>query len=288
MSDSGLKIRRVTTHCGAEILNVDLAQPQSAQTYQTIRQALVEHGVIFFRGQTLSAEQYIAFARQFGRPTVPDSGIIPPLPGYTEIAQVTKEPGRQRNIGGTWHTDQVYRVAPSWGTMLLARQVPEHGGDTLFSSMTAAYDALSDGLKRTLEPLRAVHSNAAVQARMQTGRAPAPEISHPVVLRHPESGRRILYVNPAYTVRFEGWTEEESRPLLEYLFRHGQRPEFFCRFNWEEGSLGFWDNYQTWHFAVNDYDAGERIMHRIVVESLPFDRGEAPVSAAQQAATADA
>ena len=114
--------------------------------------------------------------------------------------------------------------------------------------------------------------NAAVQARMQSGKAPDPAVIHPVVIRHPETGRKILYVSPSYTTHFEGWTEAESRPLLQFLFRHAENPEWTCRFRWEKGSVAFWDNYQTWHFAVNDYDAGERVMHRIVVNGPPFQR----------------
>ncbi|MPS27643.1 MAG: TauD/TfdA family dioxygenase [Alcaligenaceae bacterium] len=267
-----MRIAPLNPYVGAEIEDIDLAAEQAPEVYRRIRQALVDHGVIFFRDQTLTSEQYVALARRFGRPTVPTSGIIPPIPGSEEIAEVTKEPGQDRNIGGSWHTDQAYREAPSWGTMLLCRQAPASGGDTLFISMASAYEHLSEGLKRTLEPLRAVHSNARVQSRMKTGRAPDPDITHPVVVRHPEGGKPILYVNPAYTVRFEGWTEAESRPLLEFLYQHAQQPALACRFRWRVGSLAFWDNHQTWHFAVNDYAAGERLMHRIVVDGPVFER----------------
>jgi len=267
-----LRIERITPAVGAEIHGVDLARGVDEATVRTIRRALVDHGVVFLRDQTLDAGQYEAFAQRFGEPTLPNSGIIPPLPGARWICEVRKEEGRTRNVGGTWHADQVYRANPSWGTMLLCRRLPPTGGDTLFLSMAAAYERLSEGLKKTLQSLRAVHSNAGVQARMGTGRTPDPEVTHPVVIRHPESGRFILYVSPGYTTRFEGWTEEESQPLLEHLFRHAQHPEFFMRFKWREGSLAFWDNYQTWHLAVNDYTAGERLMHRIVVNGPPFER----------------
>ena len=267
---TAIDVRPVTGNVGAEIHGVDLRGDLDDGTVRQIRQALVAHGVVFFRDQPIDAQRYVRFARAFGPVTMPSSGIIPPVRGSAEIAEVRKEPGQARNVGGSWHTDQVYRELPSWGTMLLARRVPPHGGDTLFASLAAAFDALSEGLRRTLETLGAVHSNAAVQARMKTGRAPDPDVVHPVVIRHPESGRKVLYVNPAYTIRFDGWTEAESRPLLEFLFQHGQRPEFACRFRWAEGSLAFWDNYQTWHFAVNDYAAGDRVMHRIVVNGPPF------------------
>ena len=272
IGQSDVRIRRVATHVGAEIQNVDLARPLTPDNYRRVRRALVNHGVIFFRDQNIDIKQYEAFARQFGEALRPKSNFIPGLEGSDIISEVRKDEGKDRNIGGSWHTDQVFRVAPSWGTMLLCREIPEHGGDTLFLSMSAAYDRLSDGLKKTLETLRAVHWNAAVQSRMNSGREPDPAVTHPVVICHPESGRKILYVSPSYTTHFEGWTEAESRPLLEYLFRHAENPEWSCRFRWEKGSVAFWDNYQTWHFAVNDYDSGERVMHRIVVNGPPFER----------------
>lgn len=267
-----VRVRRITTHVGAEIQNVDISQPLSPENARRVRRALVEHGVIFFRDQNLNSAQYEAFARQFGEALRPKSNFIPELAGSEVIAEVRKDEGQEKNIGGGWHTDQVFRAAPSWGTMLLCREIPEHGGDTLFLSMSEAYERLSVGLKKTLETLRGVHWNAAVQARMQSGKAPDPAVTHPVVIRHPETGRKILYVSPSYTTHFEGWTEAESRPLLQYLFRHAENPEWTCRFRWEKGSIAFWDNYQTWHFAVNDYDAGERVMHRIVVNGPPFER----------------
>ncbi|MFM9972185.1 MAG: TauD/TfdA dioxygenase family protein, partial [Burkholderiales bacterium] len=256
VNQSQIRVRRMTTHVGAEILNVDLSKPLGEENTRIVRKALVDHGVIFFRDQVIDSAQYEFFARQFGEAIRPKSNFIPELAGSEVISEVRKNEGKDKNIGGSWHTDQVFRAAPSWGTMLLCRQIPEHGGDTLFLSMARAYETLSAGLKKTLESLRAVHWNAAVQARMQSGKAPDPAVTHPVVIRHPESGRKILYVSPSYTTHFEGWTPEESRPLLNYLFRHAENPEWFCRFRWEKGSIAFWDNYQTWHFAVNDYDSG--------------------------------
>ena len=162
--------------------------------------------------------------------------------------------------------------------MLYARKVPPSGGDTLFASMYAAYEALSDGLKQTLEGLRALHSSRHVFGANRhkpgndlQGRVGNPELAtqdavHPVVIRHPGSGRKTLYVNPGFTLRFEGWTDDESRPLLDFLYRHAQRPEFCCRFQWAEGSIAFWDNRATWHYAVNDYHGERRLMHRVTIE----------------------
>jgi len=267
-----LQIERITPAVGAVIHGVDLAKPLSAELTYAIRQALLAHGVIFFRDQQLSAQQFEAFAEQFGEPTLPTSNIIPTLDGTRVISEVRKEVGSKTNVGGAWHTDQVYRSRPSWGTMLLSRKVPATGGDTLFANMSVAWDRLSDGLKKTLASMRAVHSNAGVHALIMSGREPDPEVSHPVMIRHPETGREILYVNPGYTTRFDGWTEAESKPLLAYLFQHAEHPEVTMRWRWQEGTVAFWDNYQSWHFAVNDYPSGERVMNRIVVHGPPFER----------------
>jgi taurine dioxygenase len=230
---------------------------------------------VFFRDQQLSPEQHIAFARCFGEIDV--NRFFATVPGYPTIAEVRKEPEQQRNIGNGWHTDHSYDEAPALGSMLYAREVPKTGGDTLFASMYAAYDALSDGLKSTLEGLRAVHSSRHVfgpaaaarrgdlEGRIRNAELATQDAVHPVVIRHPDTRRKALYVNPGFTVRFEGWTEEESRPLLDYLYRHAVRPEFTCRFQWREGSLGFWDNRSTWHFAVNDYHGERRLLHRITI-----------------------
>jgi taurine dioxygenase len=198
------------------------------------------------------------------------------------IAEVRKEPDQQTNIGGSWHTDHSYDEVPALGSMLYAREVPEVGGDTLFASMHAAYETLSAGLKRTLEGLQAWHSSRHVfgagnmdHETRRDGRVRNPELAtqdalHPVVIRHPETGRKALYVNPGFTVRFDGWTEAESKPLLDFLYEHAVRPEFTCRFRWEAGSLGLWDNRSTWHFAMNDYAGQRRLMHRITIEGVPL------------------
>jgi taurine dioxygenase len=278
MSHGGLAVRPVSSAAGAEILGIDLADSLPDATVDAIRRALFRHGVVFFRDQKLSPDQHIAFARRFGAIDV--NRFFKAVDGYPEIAEIRKEPEQARNIGGNWHTDHSYDHAPAMGSILYAREVPELGGDTLFSSMYAAYDALSDGLKQTLEPLRALHSSrhafgaGAYAARGDlAGRVGNPEAAtqdavHPVVVRHPGSGRKALYVNPAFTVRFDGWTDEESRPLLQYLYGHAARPEFTCRFQWRAGSMAFWDNRCTWHYALNDYHGQRRLMHRITVEGV--------------------
>jgi taurine dioxygenase len=264
---------------GAEVLGVDLSRPLSAEETSEIREALNEYGVIFFRDQELTPEQHIAFAERFGPINV--NRFFQSVPGHPQIAEVRKEPDQTTNIGGGWHTDHSYDEAPALGSILLARDVPEHGGDTMFASMHRAYEALSDGLKRTLENLRAVHSSrhvfgaAARYAKDTAGRIGNAELAtqdavHPVVIRHPETGRKTLYVNAAFTIRFEGWTEKESKPLLDHLYAHAAQPQFHMRFQWRKGSIAFWDNRATWHFAVNDYHGERRLMHRITLEGVPL------------------
>jgi taurine dioxygenase len=165
--------------------------------------------------------------------------------------------------------------------MLYARELPPTGGDTLYASMYAAYDALSDGMQQMLDDLNAVHSSrhvfgaaanrpADLSDRLGNAQAATQDAVHPVVITHPRSGRRALYVNPGFTVRFEGWTEQESEPLLQFLYQHAARPEFTYRFEWAPGSLAFWDNRCTWHFAVNDYQGQRRLLHRITLEGEPL------------------
>ncbi|MEP2830158.1 TauD/TfdA family dioxygenase [Parvibaculum sp.] len=271
-------IRKVTPGCGAEVLGVDLANPSNSDM-ETIRAAYRDYGVIFFRDQTLTPEEHIAFARRWGEIDI--NKFFPANGEYPEIAEVRKEKEQKVNIGGGWHTDHSYDAAPAMGSILVARELPETGGDTLFADMYKAYEGLSDGLKKTLEGLKAVHSNAHVfgtagaykssdQASGFKGESMVGEAVHPVVITHPLSGRKALYVNAAFTTHFEGWTWAESKSLLEYLYAHAASPEFTCRFEWREGSVAFWDNRATWHFAVNDYHGEKRLMHRITISGVPL------------------
>ena len=269
---------------GAEIGGVDLASGLTEATVAGIRDALGEYGVVVFRDQTLTPEQHIAAARQFGEINV--NRFFAHAEGYPEIALVAKEPEQTTNIGGGWHTDHSYDEQPALGSMLYAREMPASGGDTMFASMYAAYDALSDGLKQTLAGMRAVHSSRHVfgkprpdmQGRIGNAELATQDAIHPVVITHPVSGKRALYVNPGFTLRFDGWTAEESQPLLSYLYRHAARPEFTCRLRWENGSLAFWDNRSTWHYALNDYQGQKRLMHRITIEGCPLSLNQPPLS----------
>jgi taurine dioxygenase len=275
MSYSHIRVEPLSAHVGAEISNIDLAQPIPDAAFGEIRRAFGEYGVVFFRDQHLTPEQHVGVAERFG--PIDINRFFATAPGYPMIAEVRKEPEQARNIGGGWHTDHSYDQEPALGSMLYAREVPQTGGDTLFAGMYAAYDALSDGLKETLGGLRARHSSRHVFGRDAmarrgdlNGRIGNPELAtqdavHPVVIRHPETGRKALYVNPGFTLRFDGWTEDESKPLLQYLYEHAVRPEFTCRFHWRVGSLALWDNRSTWHFAVNDYHGERRLLHRVTI-----------------------
>jgi taurine dioxygenase len=260
---------------GAEIRGLDLAAPLGEAEVETVRRALWDRGVVFLRDQDITPEQHIAFAERFAPINV--NRFFAKVPGHDgRIAEVRKELQQTRNIGGGWHTDHSYDQIPALGSILLAREVPPSGGDTLFASMVAAYEALSEGLKRTLHGLRAVHSSRHVfgrrdreeqkDGRIGNAEEATQDAVHPVVIRHPGSGRPALYVNPGFTLHFEGWTEEESKGLLDTLYRHAARPEFQTRFAWRPGSIAFWDNRSTWHYAANDYQGERRLMHRITLE----------------------
>lgn len=275
---SDVTVRRLSGGCGAEVLGVDLANLSDAD-WQAVREAYRSYGVIFFRDQHLTPEDHIAFAERWG--PIDINKFFTADGRYPEIAEVRKEPDQQQNIGGGWHTDHSYDEVPAMGSILVARELPPDGGDTLYANLYAAYEALSEGLKETLQNLRAVHSSRHVfgqgSAYQQTDQKGTfgnqhlvGDAVHPVVVTHPDSGRKVLYVNPGFTLHFEGWTREESQPLLEYLYRHAVRPEFTCRFRWAEGSVAFWDNRCTWHYASNDYHGERRLLHRITVGGVPL------------------
>lgn len=267
------EVRQIAGALGAEIHGVDLTQPLCAEIIARIKRAFLDHLVIFLRDQPLSAAQFLAFAQAMGEPVE-----YPFVKGIAEspvIIEVKKLELERTNFGGIWHSDTAYLHTPPKGSMLLAREVPAFGGDTLFANQYLAYEALSAGMRQLLDGLVAVNTSAKADVsrtredRMRTdarGDAQASyEAAHPVVRVHPETGRKSLYVNVAHTARFEGMTEEESAPLLQYLFSHQIRPEFTCRFRWEVGSLAYWDNRCTQHNPVNDYHGHRRVMHRITL-----------------------
>jgi taurine dioxygenase len=260
-----VKVQRIAGALGAELLDVDLSTSFSKEK---IREAFLEHQVIFFRDQKLDPAQFMAFARAIGKPV--EYPFVKGIPGFPEVIEVKKLEHERHNFGGIWHSDTAYLEEPPMGSMLLAREVPPHGGDTLFASQYLAYDALSSEMKKLLSGLKAVNASSKADVTrtredMVKEYSRKYEAEHPVVRTHPETGRKALYVNFGHTVRFAGMTDEESAPLLEFLFRHQVKPEFTCRFSWRVGSLALWDNRCTQHNPVNDYHGHRRVMHRITL-----------------------
>lgn len=264
---------------GAEIANVDLSQDLSEEDFGTIRQAFADHGLIFFRDQHLTPEGHIAFARRWGDINI--NRFFTPVDGYPEIAEVRKEADQTTNIGGGWHTDHSYDAEPAMGSILVARELPQTGGDTMFADMAAAFDALDDETKAKLESLEAVHSSKQIFGEQsgykedsdvgsRIGNADAADalddVVHPVIITHPLSGKKVLYVNAAFTIGIKGWSKEESMAFLVPLYGHAIQDQFVTRFEWEPGSIAFWDNRATWHYALNDYQGDRRLMHRITLE----------------------
>ncbi|MEM7005063.1 MAG: TauD/TfdA family dioxygenase [Pseudomonadota bacterium] len=276
-----IDVQPIAGALGAEISGIDLSQELSNATFDTIHQAFLDHQVIFFRDQdALQPEQHKDFGRRFG--TLNVHPYVTGMDGHPEILEIIKEPDERSNFGGGWHSDMSFLEEPALGSMLHAIEVPPYGGDTLFASQTAAYEALSDGMKTMLEPLKAVHSasreygkkgySAKSRQSMDTRTAElAPEYEHPVIRTHPQTGKKGLYVNPAFTLRFAGMTRHESKPLLEFLFNHSRDERFTCRFRWSKGALAFWDNRCCWHYALNDYQGHRRHMRRVTIN------GEKPI-----------
>jgi taurine dioxygenase len=267
------QVKRLAGALGAEIHGIDLAAGLTESLAAQVRQVFLEHQVIFFRDQALTPEQLLRFAQSMGQPI--EYPFVKGLPGYPVIIEVKKLEHERSNFGGIWHSDTTYLAQPPMGSMLLAREVPPYGGDTLFASQYLAYENLSEGMRKLLDPLVAINSSAKADVSKtredriaSDGRAEARkdyESEHPVVRTHPETGRKALYVNVAHTVRFRGMSEEESAPLLHYLHQHQVKPEFTCRFSWQPGSLAFWDNRCVQHNPVNDYHGFRRVMHRITL-----------------------
>ena len=259
---------------GAEVHGVDLSADVSDDVLAEIRKALNEYLVIFFRDQDLTPDQQKAFGLRFGSLNI--HPVYEPLPGHPEILQVVKEADALNNIGDTWHSDATFLPEPPMGSILYAREVPPFGGDTLFANLYLAYEMLTEGMRRMLSSMNAVHSdafltqvnserNATRSTKLRGGQMEAKETIHPVVRTHPETGRKCLYINEPFTVRFDGMSAQESRPILDYLLAHIKRPEFTCRFRWQVGSMAFWDNRCTHHYALNDYHGYRREMHRVTV-----------------------
>jgi taurine dioxygenase len=273
MANHSLNIRPVSGALGAEATGIDLSEELDDEVVAAIRQGWLDHLVIFFRSQCLAPELLLAFARRFGE--VVEYPFVGGIAGFPEITPVVKLEHERINFGGLWHSDTTYLEHPPMGTMLIAREVPPFGGDTLFANMYLAYETLSQGMQRLLDSLVAVNSSAKadvtktredrIRDGARTGAKREYIAEHPAVRTHPETGRKALYVNGGHTLRFKDMTEEESAPLLRFLFAHQQRPEFTCRFRWEVGSIAFWDNRCAQHNPINDYHGYRRVMHRVTL-----------------------
>ena len=275
----GITIQKVAGALGAEIGGVDLSGALDDATIAAIRQALVEHQVIFFRDQSLTPEQQLAFGRRFGPLNI--HPYVAGMADHPEVMEIIKEPTDKINFGGGWHSDMSFLETPAIGSILYAVALPDWGGDTLFASQAAAFDALSPGLQVTLEGLNAIHSAEREYAptgpsaqkresmKISDAEGMAGRFSHPMVKIHPETGRKALYVNPAFTMNIDGWSRRDSKPLLDYLFEHSRKEAFTCRLRWRPGTVAFWDNRSVWHYALNDYPGQRRHMRRVTVDPIP-------------------
>ena len=273
MPQQSIDIRPIAGALGAEVLGVDLASEMEDDTIAAIRQALLDHLVIFFRDQIIEPTHQISFAKRFG--DLVEYPMVKGLHGFPEIVPVVKLPDERINFGGLWHSDTTYLERPPMGAILAAKELPPYGGDTLFANMYMAYETLSKGMRNMLDGMVGISSSAKARVtqtrrdRIKTSAkvSGAMELvaEHPVVRTHPETGRKILYVNYGHTVRFKDMTDAESTPLLNFLYAHQSRPEFTCCFRWQPGSIAFWDNRCTQHNPVNDYHGFKRMMHRITI-----------------------
>jgi taurine dioxygenase len=281
---SSLEITPLSTHIGAEIAGADLSKPVDDRLFGEIQQALFDHAVIVFRDQRFAAPEQIAFARRFGALDI--HPIANGMEDHPEMIRVLKPKGERAFFGTSWHTDNTFFESPSAAVVLFADTIPPVGGDTLYASMSAAYEMLSPKLKDFVGSLTAVHSASSAYDPKTTGDAKYKgdaaisytysdaiyeEVSHPVVRTHPETGRPGLFVNPMFTLRINELEPDESEALLGFLYAHATRPELTCRVRWQRGSLVIWDNRCTQHYAIDDYPDYERVMYRVTVSgSKPY------------------
>ena len=269
-----MKIRKIAGALGAEISNVDLSAGLGAAQAGDIRQALLDHQVIFLREQDLTPRQFLDFAQAMGEPI--EYPFVRGIEGFPQIIEVKKLENEKVNFGGVWHSDTTYLEVPPMGSMLLSREVPPYGGDTLFANQQLAYEALSDTMKGLLDGLIGISTSAKADVsrtredRIRTdGKNDSRQdymAEHPIVRTHPETGRKSLYVNIAHTAGIKGMADAESAPILQFLFQHQIRPEFTCRFVWTRHAIAFWDNRCTMHNPVNDYHGFRRSMLRITLK----------------------
>jgi taurine dioxygenase len=258
-----LEVLRLAGSLGAEVRGADLAD-LPAEHVESIHRAFLEHHVLVFRDQKLGPDQLVAFGAHFG--TLFVHPIVPHLRGHPEVIEIRNR-GKRFTITEVWHSDVTFDERPPMASALYALEVPEAGGDTLFANQHLAYERLSPGLRRMLEGLRAVHSGRGLGAVTGKGEAWKNHGQlHPVVRTHPETGRKALFVNRAFTIAFEDMTPEESRPLLELLWERATTPDLTFRHRWRPGDLVMWDNRSVQHYAVHDHGDAPRVLHRVTVE----------------------
>jgi len=275
--NSSIEIRQLAPFCGAEITGVDLNTADDGQLGEVV-EACAQYGVVTLPDQDLTPESQIRLANRFGRAEV--HPIVNSLDGYPEVVRIHKAAGDRATFGVGWHSDNSFQESPSAVSILAARKIPPLGGDTLFASQYAAYDALSDGMKDLLDGMIAVHSakyayttstamerydsdETTISYKMSD--AVEAEIEHPVIRSHPETRRKALYVNAMFTIRFKDMTEEESKPMLRFLCQHATRVEFQCRVRWTDRAVTMWDNRCVQHYAMDDYPDYERVLDRVTV-----------------------
>jgi len=275
MTYASIQVDKLTPHAGAEIRGVDLSQPLDEPTFKEIHAALIDNGVIFFRDQHLTPGQQKAFGRLFGElhmhPAAPRE-----LPEHPEILVIHADENSKHVAGENWHSDVSCDLEPPLGSILYMHELPPVGGDTLFASMYVAYEALSEPMKRFLEPLTAMHEGEHVYRGRygvnDAGRV-FPKAEHPVIRTHPVSGRKALFVNGGFTTRIKQLKRPESDAVLQFLYRHVETPEFHCRFRWQVNSVAFWDNRCVQHHAMWDYYPQRRHGHRVTIKGdTPFYR----------------
>ena len=275
MTYASIQVEKLTPHAGAEIRGVDLSRPLDERTFKEIHAALIDNGVIFFRDQHLTPDQQKAFGRLFGElhmhPAAPRE-----LPEHPEILVIHADEKSKHVAGENWHSDVSCDLEPPMGSILYMHELPPVGGDTLFASMYAAYEGLSEPMKRFLEPLTAMHEGEHVyRGRYGVNDAGKvfPKAEHPIVRTHPVSGRKALYVNGGFTTKIVQLKRPESDALLQFLYRHVETPEFHCRFRWQVNSIAFWDNRCMQHHAMWDYYPQRRHGHRVTIKGdTPFYR----------------
>ena len=270
-----LDVRPLAGALGAEIGGVHLATLDDKATWDEIHKAFLRYSVLVFRDQKIEPADMMRIGGKFGEPC--HYPFVTGIEGFPFIFEVVKEEAERTNFGGAWHSDTTYLSQPPLGTLLYALETPSYGGDTLFASTSAAYDSLSEGMRKLIDGLVGVnsaslkygggrtkmHQNIGSMKVHDTDAADGFEAEHPVARTHPDTGRKALYVSRSHTIRFRGMTEDESRPLVEYLQAHQIRPEFTCRVRWAPGTLTIWDNRCTQHNAINDYHGQRRHMRRL-------------------------